>query len=84
MKTYDIFKLSLGHVRKSKMRSWLTIVGIVIGVVSGTSEIILGNEKASVAISGIDNHSMALHNYYWPCYASEECSKDESCGCAEV
>lgn len=113
MKTYDIFKLSLSHVRKSKMRSWLTIVGIVIGVaaivaiisigegmqasvqkslgslggdlitvyaastsnltdkdvnmikqvpgilyvsgvVSGTSDIILGNEKASVSISGID------------------------------
>ncbi|MCX9009811.1 MAG: ABC transporter permease [Candidatus Methanoperedens sp.] len=113
MKTYDIFKLSLSHVRKSKMRSWLTIVGIVIGVaaivaiisigegmqasvqkslgslggdlitvyapstsnltdkdvniikqvpgilyvsgvVSGMSEILLGNEKASVSISGID------------------------------
>ena len=113
MKTYDIFKLSLNHVWKSKMRSWLTIVGIVIGVaaivaiisigegmqasvqkslgslggdiitvyapstsnltdkdvnvikqvpgilyisgvVSGTSEIILGNEKATVSISGID------------------------------
>lgn len=32
MKPFDIFGLSLSHVIKSKMRSWLTIIGIVIGV----------------------------------------------------
>ncbi len=42
MKTYDIFKLSLSHVRKSKMRSWLTIVGIVIGVASIVAIISIG------------------------------------------
>jgi len=42
MKTYDIFKLSLSHVRKSKMRSWLTIVGIVIGVAAIVAIISIG------------------------------------------
>ena len=42
MKTYDIFKLSLSHVRKSKMRSWLTIIGIVIGVAAIVAIISIG------------------------------------------
>jgi putative ABC transport system permease protein len=42
MKTYDIFKLSLSHVRKSKMRSRLTIVGIVIGVAAIVAIISIG------------------------------------------
>jgi putative ABC transport system permease protein len=42
MKTYDIFKLSLSHVRKSKMRSWLTIVGIIIGVAAIVAIISIG------------------------------------------
>ena len=42
MKTYDIFKLSLSHVRKSKVRSWLTIVGIVIGVAAIVAIISIG------------------------------------------
>jgi putative ABC transport system permease protein len=43
MKTYDIFKLSLSHVRKSKMRSWLTIIGIVIGVAAIVAIISIGD-----------------------------------------
>lgn len=42
MKTYDIFKLSLSHVRKSRMRSWLTIIGIVIGVAAIVAIISIG------------------------------------------
>ncbi|MFZ3382453.1 MAG: ABC transporter permease [Candidatus Methanoperedens sp.] len=42
MKTFDIFKLSLSHVRKSKMRSWLTIIGIVIGVAAIVAIISIG------------------------------------------
>jgi putative ABC transport system permease protein len=42
MKNYDIFKLSLSHVRKSKMRSWLTIIGIVIGVAAIVAIISIG------------------------------------------
>jgi len=42
MKTYDIFKLSLSHVRKSKMRTWLTIIGIVIGVAAIVAIISIG------------------------------------------
>jgi len=42
MKTLDIFKLSLSHVKKSKMRSWLTIIGIVIGVAAIVAIISIG------------------------------------------
>ncbi len=42
MKTFDVFKLSLSHVKKSKMRSWLTIIGIVIGVAAVVAIISIG------------------------------------------
>ena len=42
MKIFDIFKLSLSHVKKSKMRSWLTIIGIVIGVAAVVAIISIG------------------------------------------
>jgi putative ABC transport system permease protein len=42
MKTKDIFRLSLSHVKKSKMRSWLTIIGIVIGVAAVVAIISIG------------------------------------------
>src|SRR3990172_960568 len=42
MKTYDTFRLSLSHVKKSKMRSWLTIIGIVIGVAAVVAIISIG------------------------------------------
>ncbi len=42
MKAFDIFKLSLSHVKKSKMRSWLTIIGIVIGVAAVVAIISIG------------------------------------------
>jgi putative ABC transport system permease protein len=50
MKTLDIFSLSLSHVKKSKMRSWLTIIGIVIGVAAVVAIISIGQGmQASVA-----------------------------------
>ena len=50
MKTLDIFRLSLSHVKKSKMRSWLTIIGIVIGVAAVVAIISIGQGmQASVA-----------------------------------
>ncbi len=42
MRTYDIFRLSLNHVRKSKLRSWLTILGIIIGVAAVVAIISIG------------------------------------------
>ena len=42
MKTFDVFRLSLSHVRKSKIRSWLTIIGIVIGVAAIVAIISIG------------------------------------------
>ncbi|MGB8216777.1 MAG: ABC transporter permease [Candidatus Methanoperedens sp.] len=42
MKILDIFRLSLSHVKKSKMRSWLTIIGIVIGVAAVVAIISIG------------------------------------------
>jgi putative ABC transport system permease protein len=42
MKIFDIFRLSLSHVKKSKMRSWLTIIGIVIGVAAVVAIISIG------------------------------------------
>ncbi|MDD5472820.1 MAG: ABC transporter permease [Candidatus Methanoperedens sp.] len=42
MKTFDTFRLSLSHVKKSKMRSWLTIIGIVIGVAAVVAIISIG------------------------------------------
>src|SRR3989337_4518965 len=42
MKTFDIFRLSLSHVKKSRMRSWLTIIGIVIGVAAVVAIISIG------------------------------------------
>ncbi len=42
MKILDIFSLSLSHVKKSKMRSWLTIIGIVIGVAAVVAIISIG------------------------------------------
>jgi len=42
MKTFDIFRLSLSHVKKSKLRSWLTIIGIVIGVAAVVAIISIG------------------------------------------
>jgi putative ABC transport system permease protein len=42
MKTFEIFRLSLSHVKKSKMRSWLTIIGLVIGVAAVVAIISIG------------------------------------------
>lgn len=42
MNTFDTFRLSLSHVKKSKMRSWLTIIGIVIGVAAVVAIISVG------------------------------------------
>ncbi len=42
MKAFDIFKLSLSHVKKSRIRSWLTIIGIVIGVAAIVAIISIG------------------------------------------
>ncbi len=42
MRTFDIFRLSLSHVRKSKIRSWLTVIGIVIGVAAIVAIISIG------------------------------------------
>ncbi len=42
MKLFDIFRLSLSHVKKSKMRTWLTIIGIVIGVAAIVAIISIG------------------------------------------
>ncbi len=42
MKTFDTFRLSLSHVKKSKLRSWLTIIGIVIGVAAVVAIISIG------------------------------------------
>ena len=42
MRAFDIFRLSLSHVKKSKMRSWLTIIGIVIGVAAVVAIISIG------------------------------------------
>lgn len=43
MRPYDIFKLSLNHVRKSKLRSWLTILGIIIGVAAVVAIVSIGD-----------------------------------------
>jgi putative ABC transport system permease protein len=42
MKNFEIFKISLSHVKKSKMRSWLTTIGIVIGVAAVVAIISIG------------------------------------------
>ncbi len=42
MRLLDIFLLSFSHVRKSRMRSWLTIVGVIIGVASVVAIISIG------------------------------------------
>ncbi len=42
MKPFDIFRLSVSHLKKSKMRSWLTIIGIVIGVAAVVAIISIG------------------------------------------
>lgn len=42
MKSFDTFRLSLSHVRKSRLRSWLTIIGIVIGVAAVVAIISVG------------------------------------------
>ena len=42
MRLADIFLLSLTHVKKSRMRSWLTIVGVIIGVASVVAIISIG------------------------------------------
>ncbi len=42
MRLLDIFLLSLSHVKKSRMRSWLTITGVIIGVASVVAIISIG------------------------------------------
>lgn len=42
MRLLDIFLLSLTHVKKSRMRSWLTIIGVIIGVASVVAIISIG------------------------------------------
>ncbi|SNQ62812.1 ABC transporter permease [Candidatus Methanoperedens nitratireducens] len=59
MKALDIFSLSLSHVKKSKMRSWLTIIGIVIGVAAVVAIISIGqgmqeSVQASLGSLGAD------------------------------
>ena len=56
MKTFDIFRLSLSHVKKSKMRSWLTIIGIVIGVAAVVAIISIGQgmqESVQARLGGL-------------------------------
>jgi putative ABC transport system permease protein len=59
MKIFDIFRLSLSHVKKSRMRSWLTIIGIVIGVAAVVAIISIGqgmqeSVQASLGSLGAD------------------------------
>ena len=42
MKTYDIIKFAFGSIGQRKLRSWLTVVGIVIGVAAIVSLISIG------------------------------------------
>ncbi len=42
MRLLDILLLSLSHVKKSRMRSWLTITGVIIGVASVVAIISIG------------------------------------------
>lgn len=51
MKLFDIFGLSLSHVKKSKMRSWLTIIGIVIGVAAVVAIISIGQSMEATVQS---------------------------------
>ncbi len=42
MRSLDVLLLSLSHVMKSRMRSWLTITGVIIGVASVVAIISIG------------------------------------------
>ncbi|MCX9012553.1 MAG: ABC transporter permease [Candidatus Methanoperedens sp.] len=42
MRSLDVLLLSLSHVKKSRMRSWLTITGVIIGVASVVAIISIG------------------------------------------
>lgn len=44
----DFFKISLNNLRRRKLRSWLTILGIFIGIAAVVSLISLGNGLADV------------------------------------
>ncbi|HEY9205082.1 MAG TPA: ABC transporter permease [Candidatus Methanoperedens sp.] len=42
MRSLDVLLLSFSHVKKSRMRSWLTITGVIIGVASVVAIISIG------------------------------------------
>ena len=44
----DFFKLSLNNLKRRKLRSWLTMLGIFIGIAAVVSLISLGNGQADV------------------------------------
>lgn len=51
MKTYDILKFGFNSLTQRKLRSWLTILGIVIGIASVVALISIG-QGAQVQITG--------------------------------
>jgi len=53
MRLLDIFLLSLSHVKKSRMRSWLTIVGVIIGVASVVAIISIGQGCRKMCSRGL-------------------------------
>jgi len=50
MKTIDSFKLSVNNIRHRKLRAWLTLLGIIIGVAAVVSIVSIG-EGASASVS---------------------------------
>ena len=53
MKVKDIFKLSLNELRHSKLRTWLTIIGIIIGIAAVVSIVSIGQGLQSSVSSSL-------------------------------
>ncbi|MCS3921524.1 putative ABC transport system permease protein [Methanococcus voltae PS] len=64
MNKLKLFNMSIKMVKNSKLRSWLTIIGIIVGVASVITIISTGElfqDKVSETISGFGGSTISIH-----------------------
>ncbi len=63
MRLFDIFKYSLGSLKHRQMRSWLTILGVVIGIASVVALLSIGeglNREVNRQLSALGSNTISI------------------------
>ena len=66
MKPVKIFKVSLNMVKHNKLRSWLTIVGVVIGIASVMTVVTMGDyfhDQVTKTLEQLETDTISIYAY---------------------